>query len=203
MRTLYTYPTPNGWRASIALEELGLDYTVKLVDLRQGEQYAPDYKAISPISKVPALVDGDEAVFGSTAILAHLAERHGRLMPTEARARTQAHVWLAFAASDLGPTLVNSYHFGVMAPEKFPYVLERFAAEGDKCLAALEWRLGQAEYLAGPEYSIADIACFAFIAAGAAARPEVLASRPALKAWHDRIAARPAVARGMAVPKAG
>lgn len=200
MITLYTAATPNGWRVSIALEELGLAYAVRIVDLAQGEQLAPDFLAISPVGKIPALTEDDATLFGSTAILYHLAETHGRLMPTEPAARRDAHVWLAFAAGDLGPTLVNSYFFRVRAAEPQPIAVERFTAETLKCHAALETRLSAAEYLAGADYSIADIACFPFVAIAAAMRPDFFDQRPNLRRWHDLIAARPAVQRGMAVP---
>lgn len=200
MITLHTFATPNGWRASILLEELGLPYEVHNVDLTKGEQLAPDFLAINPLGKIPAMVEDGRATFGSTAILYDLAERHGRLMPGDAEARRQAHVWLAFAAGDLGPTLVNSYFFKVRAPEPQPIAIERFTAETLKCLRALEHRLGEAPYLAGTDYSIADIACFPFVAAGARVVPHYFDERPNLRRWHDSIAARPAVQRGMSVP---
>lgn len=201
MITLYTFATPNGWRASIMLEELGLDYRVKVIDLAKGEQLAADFLAVNPLGKIPALVEDGAAVFGSTAILYHLAETHGKLMPAEPAARREAHVWLAFGAGDLAPNLVSAYYFRVRAPEPQPIAIERFASEIKKCHQALETRLGEAEYLAGAEYSIADIACFPFIAAGASMRPDLFDERPNLRRWHDAIQARPAVLQGMAVPK--
>lgn len=201
MITLYTFPTPNGWRASVALEEMGLAYDVRTIDLTKGEQLASDFLAINPLGKIPALVEDGEAVFGSTAILYYLADTRGRLMPKDAAGRRHAHTWMAFAASDFGPTLGAAYFFRFRTAEPQPVAIERFASETRRCYQALEGRLAVAEYLAGAEYSIADIASFAFVAGGAAARPDLFDERPNLRRWHDAIAARPAVQRGMAVPK--
>lgn len=202
MITLYTSPTPNGWRVSILLEELGLAYEVRALDLAKGEQLAPEFQAVHPLGKIPAIVDDGLPVWGSMAALAHLAERHGALMPADPAERSQAHIWLAFAGSDLGPILVNAYYFSVRAATKMPEAIERFAGEAAKCYAALEARLAEADYLAGAAYSVADIANFPFVVA--AARREGFFDRyPNLRRWHDRIAARPAVQRGMAVPRVG
>lgn len=201
MITLYTFPTPNGWRASILLEEMGLEYQTRVVDLAKGEQLAAEFLAVNPLGKIPALVEDGAAVFGSTAILYHLAEKYGKFLPTDPAARRDAHVWLAFAAGDLGPNLVSAYHLRVRLSEPQPIAIEHFSAEIRKCHQALETRLAAVPFLAGNEYSIADIACFPFIAAGAATRPDLFVERPNLRRWHDAIAARPAVQRGMAVPK--
>ncbi|HYD29399.1 MAG TPA: glutathione binding-like protein [Azospirillaceae bacterium] len=204
MITLYTYGTPNGHKASILLEELGLTYKVQAVDFMGGENRTPDYLRISPIGKLPALIenlpDGTERrLFGSGAILLFHAEAAGRLIPRETNARAEALSWLMLGLSDLGPTAVDMFRFSVRAPEKLPYAIDLFKGELVRCYTALERRLSEVEYLAG-EYSVADIACFPFINAAAQASSELLPRFPSLGRWRDAIAARPAVKRGLAVP---
>lgn len=205
MITLYTFPTPNGHKASILLEELGLGYKVVRVDVTAGDNKRPDYLAISPIAKIPALVEDlpggrRRRLFGSGAILLYYAERAGRLMPPAVDARAEALNWLMLGISDLGPMSVDMFRFSVRAPEKIPYAIDLFKGELMRCYAALEDRLGEEEYLAG-DYSVADIACFPFIAAAAVAGGGLLERFPNMKRWHDAIAGRPAVKRGMAVPE--
>lgn len=204
--TLYTFATPNGHKASIMLEELGLSYTVHKLDLAGGENKTPEYLRVSPLGKVPALVEamGDGPplrIFGSGAILMHYAERSGRLMPTEPQARAEALSWLALGISDLGPAAVDMYRFSVRAPEKIPYAIDLFKGDLVRCYTALEERLTGSEFLAGA-YSIADISCYPFIAVAATSGGASLLERfPAIKRWHDTVGARPAVRRGMAVPE--
>ncbi|HYD69713.1 glutathione S-transferase family protein [Azospirillum sp.] len=204
MITLYTFATPNGHKASILLEELGLQYRVHKLDLMGGENKAPEYLAISPIGKLPAAVEempGGAArrLFGSGAILLHYAERTGRLLPG-GDMRAEALSWLMLGISDLGPTALDMFRFSVRAPEKIPYAIDLFKGELLRCYGALDDRLSQEEYLAG-DYSVADIACFPFIAAAAVAGGGLLDRYANLKRWHDAIIARPAVQRGMAVPE--
>jgi len=144
MITLYTYGTPNGYRASIALEELGLPYEARVIDLAKGEHLSPEFARVNPVGKIPAIVDDGRAVFGSTAILYHLADKHGRLMPADPAARSQAHVWLAFAAGDLGPAVVSRYYFGTRAEEKLPAAIAHFDCETGRCMRALEGGLREA-----------------------------------------------------------
>jgi GST-like protein len=205
MITLYTYATPNGHKASILLEELGLKYTVRTLDLAAGEQHRPEFLRINPLGKMPALVEElpggtPRRLFGSGAIMLYYAERAGRLWPTDAATKAEAMSWLMLSISDLGPTAGNLFRFTVRAPEKITYAIELFGRELDRCHAALDRRLGEAEYLAGPDYTIADIASFPFVAAAVAAGRELFGRYPNLGRWHDRIAERPAVQRGMAVP---
>ncbi|HEV7367704.1 glutathione S-transferase family protein [Arenibaculum sp.] len=205
MITLYTSATPNGHKASVMLEELGLDYEVRTISVAEGQNLTPHYLEISPAGKIPALVetgaDGTERrIFGSAAILQHLAEAHGRLLPTDPAQRAEALSWLSVATSDLGPAAVSLYRFAVLAPEKLPYAIDLFKRETERCWRAIETRLATSPHLAGPDYSIADIAAFPFAAAAARARPAFLDAWPNVKRWHDTIAARPAVQRGMAVP---
>jgi GST-like protein len=205
MITLYTFATPNGHKVSILLEELGLPYEVHKLDLMAGEHKQPDYLAISPIGKIPAVVEdlpggGRRRLFGSGAILLHYAERAGRLLPEDAGEKAEALNWLMLGVSDLGPSALSKFRFAVRAPEKIPYAIDLFDAELAQCYDALETRLGEAEYLAGG-YSVADIACYPFIAAAEAASGALLARYPNLKRWHDTLSERPAVRRGMAVPE--
>lgn len=205
MITLYTFATPNGHKASILLEELGLTYKVQKIDIVAGENKRPDYLAISPISKVPAVVEvlpggKKRRLFGSGAILLHYAERTGRLLPESVDDRAEAMSWFMLGISDLGPTAVDMFRFSVRAPERIPYAIDLFKGELMRTYGALDTRLGEAEYLGGT-YSIADIACYPFIAAAAVAGGGLLERFPNLKRWHDAVADRPAVKRGMAVPE--
>ncbi|CAK0752613.1 glutathione S-transferase [uncultured Gammaproteobacteria bacterium] len=205
MITLYTFATPNGHKASILFEELGLAYRARSVSLIRGEHKTPEFLKISPLGRIPAavetLADGREArLFGSGAIMLHYALREGRLLPDNPEQRLESLNWFEMAISDLGPAAVNLFRFTVRAPEKLPYAIEMFSSEVKRCYEAIEARLGQTEYLAGTSYSIADIACFPFVAASAVAHPGWLDGLINLKRWHDALAARPAVARGMAVP---
>lgn len=205
MITLYTFATPNGHKASILLEELGLTYKVQKIDIVAGENKRPDYLAVSPISKVPAVVEvlpggKKRRLFGSGAILLHYAERTGRLLPESVDDRAEAMSWFMLGISDLGPTAMDMFRFSVRAPERIPYAIDLFKGELMRTYGALETRLGEAEYLGGT-YSIADIACYPFIAAAAVAGGSLLERFPNLKRWHDAVADRPAVKRGMAVPE--
>jgi len=209
MITLYAFATPNCQKISIALEELGLAYEVKLVDIRKNEQHAPDFLEISPNNKVPVIVDHDSQgepmpLFESGAILTFLGEKTGRLLPPSGAARYRTLEWLHWQIGGLGPMFGQLGAFGVFMPEKLPAAIQRFRAEADRLLGVMERRLSQSAYLGGPDYSIADIAAFpwANITRGLLAEllGDTVASKPALRAWLDTIATRPAVLRGMAVP---
>jgi GST-like protein len=204
MITLYTYGTPNGNKATILLEELGLSYGIHQLNLAAGEHKTPGYRKVSPIGKVPALVeelpDGStRRLFGSGAILLDLAERNGRLIPADPVARAECLSWFFLGISDLGPAAVEMYRFSVRLPEKLPSAIDLFKGELIRCYSALDQRLAEVEYLAG-DYSIADIACFPFIAAVAMSSSAVLERYANLKRWHDLVAARPAVVRGSSRP---
>ncbi len=205
MITLYTYGTPNGRKASILLEEIGLRYWVRKLDLPAGENHTPEYLEINPIGKIPALVEDlpggrRRRLFGSGAILLYFAERTGLLMPTAIERRTEALSWLMMGISDLSPAGIYKYHFAVRAPEPIPYAAEFFLSELTRYLKAIDQRLSKVEYLA-EEYSIADIACYPFTAVAAMSAPELLDTLPNLKRWYETLSARPAVQRGMAVPE--
>jgi GST-like protein len=201
---LYTWSTPNGRKASIALEELGLDYAVHAINITHHEQFGPDFLKISPNNKIPAIVDPDGpdgkpiALFESGAILIYLAEKTGKLMPKDARTRYTALQWLMWQMGGFGPMLGQAHHFRRFAKEQVPYAIDRYTNETRRLYGVLDKRLNEVEYLAG-DYSVADIATFPW-----AARHEwhgmALEDFPAVKRWYDAIAARPAVQKGMAVP---
>ncbi|HTB75785.1 MAG TPA: glutathione binding-like protein [Polyangiaceae bacterium] len=202
MIDLYTAATPNGFKASIALEELGLPYTVRAVDLRQGEQLRPEFLRFSPNNKIPAIVDrdaGDLAVFESGAILTYLAEKTGQLLPKAGPARYAALQWTFFQVGHVGPTLGQFNHFAHYAVEKLPYAIERFTNEAKRVYGVLDRRLSEAPYLAGSEYTIADIANLPWLL-GHARYGIDLADVPHLARWMAEVKERPAVVRGLAVP---
>lgn len=202
--TLYSWPTPNGHKIHIALEELGLPYTVQAIDIAKGEQFAPDFLAISPNNKIPAIVDpqGPEgkpyAVFESGAILVYLASKTGRLMGSTDRERFDVLQWLMFQMGGLGPMLGQAHHFRVFAPERVPYAIERYSNEARRLYGVLQTRLAQSPYLAGDFYSIADIAAWPWVRSHER-QGIALPDFPAVADWFARIAKRPAVQRGVQV----
>jgi GST-like protein len=204
MIDLYYWPTPNGHKVTIFLEETGLEYKIVPVNIRKGEQFAPEFLNISPNNRMPAIVDtdgpGGEAfsLFESGAILLYLAEKTGKLMPSETRARYRVIEWLMFQMANVGPMLGQAGHFRNAAPEKIPYAIERYTNESRRLFNVLDKRLAKVSYVAG-DYSIADIATYPWVVAALRAQPEQLDTRPNLKRWIDALAARPAVQKGMAV----
>jgi GSH-dependent disulfide-bond oxidoreductase len=204
MIELYTWTTPNGRKVSIMLEETGLSYNVHPVDIGKGEQFRPEYIAINPNSKIPAIIDSDGpggaplALFESGAILIYLAEKTGKLLPRDPVARLLALQWLMFQMGGVGPMFGQAHHFLRAAPEPVPYGIERYTKETRRLYGVLDRRLGEAAYLAG-DYSIADIATFPWVARHEWHKVE-LAEFPHVARWYAAIAARPAVARGMRVP---
>ena len=210
MIDLYTWTTPNGRKISIMLEEIGLPYRVVPVDLAKLEQQNAEFTAITPNQKIPAIVDHDVpggplAIFESGAILVHLAERTGRLLPTDVRTRATTFQWLMFQMSHVGPIIGQAGHFINQAPEKIPYAIQRFIGESLRILGVLDVGLGERDYLAG-EYTIADIATYPWIVAAwepfVRMMPEKVGEFGRVRAWLDRLGARAAVARGMAIPAA-
>jgi len=202
MIDLYTAGTPNGFKISIALEELGLPYEVHAIDLRKGEQFAPSFLEISPNNKIPAIVDRDLqsiAVFESGAILVYLAEKTGKLLARSGAARYAALQWLFFQVGGVGPMMGQAGHFRVYAPEKIPYAIERYTNEVKRLYDVVDRRLRQARYLAGDDYSVADIANLPWLL-GYARLDIDLAAFPHLSRWMVELNARPAVARGLMVP---
>lgn len=209
MITLYTWATPNGRKVPIMLEELGMQYTIATVNLKQGEQFQPDFLKLSPNNKIPALVDTDGdgkriAIFESGAILTYLAEKTGKLLPAAGPERYQVLEWLHWQVGGLGPMFGQLGHF-LNAPEKSAPATQHFVDEADRLMKVMDTQLSRHPYIAGAQYSIADIACYPWAAAATGRLQEVLAARldnkPDLRRWLDMMAARPAVQRGMALPK--
>jgi GST-like protein len=206
MIDLYTWPTPNGHKAAIMLEETGLDYRVHPIDIANDEQFTPDYEAINPNGKIPTIVDQDGpgggpfAVFESGAILIYLAEKTGKFLSAEPRRRSQAIQWLMFQVGGLGPMLGQAQHFRRFAPKPLAYAIERYSKEAARLYAVLDKRLGGDEFLAAGDYSIADIAAYPWVA-----RHEwqgvSLADHPNVRRWFATVGERPAVRRGMQVPR--
>jgi GST-like protein len=198
---LYTAATPNGFKVSIALEELGLPYTVHPIDLRRGGQFAPEFLAISPNNKIPALVDtdGSLSIFESGAILVYLAEKTGRLLATSGPARYAALQWLFFQMGGVGPMLGQVHHFRNYAPEKIPYAIDRYVNEAKRLYGVVDKRLSVARYLAGDEYTIADIATMPWMRLHDNQGIDV-AQYPHFTCWLAELEARPAVKKGLAVP---
>jgi GST-like protein len=205
MIDLYTWPTPNGHKIHIMLEETRLEYKVHPIDIGAGDQFKPEFLAISPNNKIPAMVDQDGpdgkpfALAESGAMLFYLAAKTGKFLPKEPRGRTVAIEWLMFQMGGVGPMFGQAHHFRRFAPEQIPYAIERYTKETARLYGVLDRRLGAAEYLAG-EYGIADMATYPWVA-----RHEwqgvTLADFKNVKRWFEAISERPGVQRGMQVPK--
>jgi GST-like protein len=201
MIDLYTAPTPNGWKVSIALEELGLPYTAHLVNILEGEQKQSWFIAINPNGRIPAIVDravGDFAVFESGAILIYLAETTDRLLPTDAKGRSLVLQWLMFQMGGIGPMMGQTNVFFRYFPEKIQPAIDRYQNETKRLLAVLDSHLLNHEYLA-QDYSIADIANWSWVRTHRWSGIEI-DHLPHLRRWVDLIAARPAAAKGIRVP---
>jgi GST-like protein len=201
MIDLYTWTTPNGYKVSIALEELGLPYTVQGVDLGKGVQKQPEFLRINPNGRIPAIVDraeGDFAVFESGAILLYLAEKTGRLMPTDAKGRSRVVQWLMFQMGGVGPMQGQANVFFRYFPEKLQPAIDRYQNETRRLYTVLDTRLKESEYLAG-DYSIADIATWPWVRIHDWSGVSV-DGLPHLQRWMTAIAERPAVKRGVDVP---
>ncbi len=210
MIELYSFPTPNGQKVHIALEELGLPYTVHAIDIGKGEQFSPSFLAITPNHRIPAITDADGPggrpinLFESGAILIYLAEKAGadapvRLIPENAAERYICLQWLMFQMGGVGPMFGQLTHFVRYAPEKIPYAIERYTKEAQRLVRVLDKRLGESAYLAGAAYSIADIATYPWIAALASAGALSVDETRGVARWLEAIAARPGVERGMAL----
>ena len=210
---LYTWSTPNGHKIPIMLEEIGVPYEVHAIDIGKDEQFAPEFLAIAPNNKIPAIVDdhitdpatgAPLAIFESGAILTYLAETSGQLLAPSGPERFKALEWLHWQIGGLGPMLGQLGFFATRAEEKLPLAIKRFTQEAARLLAVLERRLCDTPYLAGRQYSIADIACYAWTRATTTTLREPLAEslreKPALHHWLATVGARPAVVRGMKVP---
>jgi len=206
MIDLYYWPTPNGWKITIMLEETELAYTLKPVNIGRGEQFAPAFLAISPNNRMPAIVDHEPpdggaplAIFESGAILLYLAEKSGRFMPRDLRGRYEVTQWLMWQMGGLGPMLGQAHHFRGYAPEKLPYAIERYTNEANRLYGVMDRRLADRDFLAG-DYSIADMACWPWIVPHER-QGQTLDDFPNLKRWFETLRGRPAVQRGFAVGK--
>ena len=205
MIDLYTWPTPNGHKIHIFLEETGLEYKVIPINIGQGDQFDPEFLKISPNNKMPAMVDPDGpggepySLFESGAMLMYLAEKTGQFMPQETRARYVVIQWLMFQMGTVGPMLGQAHHFRQYAPEPMEYAIERYTNEARRIYNVIDTRLGEVEYLAG-EYSIADMAVFPWVRQYErhGLEPDDV---PNFARWLDAIDARPAVQRGLEVLK--
>lgn len=205
MIDLYFWPTPNGWKITIMLEELGLPYTVVPVDIGKGDQFAPEFLAISPNNKMPAIVDPDGpdgkpvSVFESGAIMIYLAEKTGELMPRDPRGRLRVLEWLMFQMGTVGPMLGQVHHFRRYAPQKIPYAVDRYTNEAGRIYNVIDRRLTEHDYLAGDAYSIADIAVWPWLLGER--QGQNFDDYPNLKRWRDAVKVRPAVVKGRNVMK--
>ena len=204
MIEVYSWATPNGHKVHIMLEECGLPYRAIPVNIGAGDQFEPDFLAISPNNKLPAFIDPDGpdgqpiSMFESGAILLYLASKTGRFLPADVRGKFQALEWLMFQMGSIGPMLGQTHHFRIYAPEKIGYAIERYTNEARRLYGVMDRRLAKTRYIAGPEYSIADIAIFPWLRSWKNQGID-WNEFPHLKGWFDEIAARPAVQRGVEV----
>ena len=204
MIDVYSWPTPNGRKIHIMLEETGLDYTAHAVNIGKGEQFEPDFLKLSPNNRIPAILDSDGpdgkpiSLFESGAILIYLAEKTGQFIPEEPRARYATLEWLMFQMGGVGPMFGQSNHFSHYAEDKIPYAIDRYSNECKRLYGVMDKRLSEVEYLAGSEYTIADIATHPW-AQGFERRDVDIEEYPNVKRWIEVIHERPAVIRGIEV----
>ncbi|HEX2013247.1 MAG TPA: glutathione binding-like protein [Roseateles sp.] len=202
MIEVYSWPTPNGHKVHIMLEECGLPYKVIPVDIGTGAQFEPHFLSISPNNKIPAIVDPEGpdgqpiSLFESGAILLYLASKTGRLLPNNTTAKYEVLQWLMFQMGGVGPMLGQAHHFRIYAPEKIDYAIKRYTNEAQRLYGVINKRLAASKYLGGAEFSIADIATFPWLRSWKNQGVE-LSDYPHLKGWFDEIAGRPAVQRGV------
>jgi GST-like protein len=200
---LYYWPTPNGWKISIMLEECGLPYQIIPVNISKGEQFTPEFLAIAPNNRIPAIVDHDGpggnpiSIFESGAILQYLGRKAGRFYPQSERARVEVEQWLFWQMGGLGPMAGQAHHFRLYAHDRLPYAIERYTNECNRLYGVMNTRLADREFLAG-EYSIADIACVGWASRWERQGQDIV-QFPHLERWLDAVLARPAVKRGMAL----
>jgi len=205
MIDFYYWPTPNGWKVSIMLEECGLDYNMIPVNISKGEQFTPEFLSVSPNNRMPAIVDhespgGPISVFESGAILMHLAEKTGRFMPTDPRGLNEAREWLFWQVGNLGPMAGQLSHFVNYAEGEHSYSHQRYANEYNRCIGVLERRLDGREYILGDEYSVADMASWPWVLI---AKPlgQSLDEFPNVARWRQAVKERPAVQAGVDLGK--
>ena len=208
MIDLHYWPTPNGWKLSIMLEECDMPYRMEPVNIGKGEQFTPEFLAISPNNRMPAIVDheplggdGPIAIFESGACLLYLAEKSGKFMPPDVRGRYQVMQWLMWQMGGLGPMAGQNGHFLLYAPEKISYAIERYGKEVDRLYGVLDTQLGKTgAFVAGSEYSVADMAIFPWVRTHKAQQVD-LDKFPHVRRWYDALFLRPAVKRGLDVGK--
>ena len=206
MIELYYWPTPNGWKISIMLEELGIPYEVKYVNIGRGEQFEPDFLKIAPNNRMPAIIDPDGpggepvSVFESGAILTYLGRKSGKFYPTDERARIACEEWLFWQVGGLGPMAGQAHHFRIYAPEKIAYGIDRYTNEVNRLYGVMNRRLEANEWLGGAEYTIADMASIGWVIPHER-QGQDLNDFPHLKRWYETMKARPAVRRGIDVGK--
>jgi len=204
MIEVYSWPTPNGHKIHIMLEECGLAYRAHPVNIGTGDQFKPEFLAISPNNKIPAIVDPDGpegkpiSLFESGAILLYLAGKTGKLLPESITGRYEVLEWLMFQMGGVGPMLGQAHHFRIYAPDKIEYAVNRYTNEAKRLYGVMDKRLAKSKYIAGAEYSIADIAIFPWLRSWKNQGIDWV-DYPHLKGWFDEIAARPAVQRGVEV----
>lgn len=203
---LYYWPTPNGWKITIMLEELELPYEVKYINIGAGDQFAPDFLKIAPNNRMPAIIDPDGpggapiSVFESGAILQYLGRKTGKFYPSDERARVAVDEWLFWQMGGLGPMAGQAHHFRQYAPEKIVYGIDRYTNEVNRLYGVMNRRLEANEWLGGADYSIADMACVGWIVPYER-QGQDLNDFPHLKRWFEAMKARPAVAKGLDVGK--
>ncbi len=204
MIEVYSWATPNGHKVHIMLEECGLPYRAHAIDIGAGDQFTPEFLAISPNNKIPAIVDSEGpdgqpiSLFESGAILLYLAAKTGRFLPADIRGRYEVLEWLMFQMGSVGPMLGQAHHFRIYAPEKIPYAIDRYTNEARRLYGVMNKRLAKSKYIGGAEYSIADIAIFPWLRSWKNQGID-WNDYPHLKGWFDEIGARPAVVRGVEV----
>jgi GST-like protein len=205
MIDLYYWTTPNGHKITLFLEETGIPYRLLPIDIGKGEQFDPAFLAVAPNNRIPAIVDQAPAdggapvpVFESGAILLYLAEKSGRFLPKDLRSRIETLTWLFWQMGGLGPMAGQNHHFAIYAPERIPYATERYVRETTRLYGVLDRRLADRAFVAGPDYSIADMAIYPWIVPWRAQQQD-LAAFPHLQRWFDEIAERPATQRAYAL----
>jgi GST-like protein len=208
MIDLYTFPTPNGRKVSIMLEELEMPYRTQIVDISKGEQFKPEFLAINPNNKIPAIVDSEGpggrsiTLFESGSILIYLAEKAGRLLPPSGAERYEVLQWVMFQMGGVGPMFGQYNHFARFAAEKIPYAIERYTQESKRLLQVIDRRLEGRTFIAR-DYSIADVIVFPWVDSLAKNAPQLLEDSAQVRRWLEMLWTRPAVRRGMNVPPTG
>ncbi|MEL6817482.1 MAG: glutathione S-transferase family protein [Pseudomonadota bacterium] len=202
---LFYWPTPNGWKITILLEELGVPYEINWINIGKGDQFQPDFLKIAPNNRMPAIIDpegpgGDPiSVFESAAILQYLGRKFGQFYPSDERARVEVEQWLMWQMGGLGPMAGQAHHFRQYAPEQVPYAIDRYTNEVNRLYGVMDRRLADRDFLAG-DYSIADMACIGWVVPHER-QGQDLNDFPNLKRWFETMKARPAVEKGLAIGK--